>query len=280
MIDEYIQPINEPILIPPDEPPIIVSQKRATYNNLSLRYHKEVELQFIKKGQGAYFIQDQNYAFKKNSLIIILPYEVHRLIAHPGLYIEKWLALFPETMLDEDSKLTDLPRHICLAEDAAADLGFVFANIDNERKHRHPFWQDIIKTDLKKLIFLLRRNGAQTNDNPLEPENQLIKEIVKYIEMNFVEDLTLNSLSDRFALSPTYLSYLFKKCTGLNLRHYVIQRRIMEAQKLLENDSMLKISSIPQIVGFHDFTVFNRNFRQITGLTPSAYRKIIHKHSK
>ncbi len=43
---------------------------------------------------------------------------------------------------------------------------------------------------------------------------------------------------------------------------------------------MLKISAMPQMVGFNDFPVFNQNFKQIVGLTPSAYRKVMSEHNK
>ncbi|MDD3927447.1 MAG: AraC family transcriptional regulator [bacterium] len=282
--DDYIKPVHAPVLMLPDDPPIIVSWERAVYNSLPLTYHREAELQFVKQGLGSYFIQDRNYAFKKNSLIVIRPNEVHRLIPHPDLRIEKCTIIFPETLLDDDSKLTcfpaDFPRHICLSERDATDIEVILRSIEDERRYRRHLWLDVITTDLKKLILYIRRNGARENDDLPESENELVRKIVNYIETDFAQEITLNSLSEIFSLSPSYLSRLFKKCIGLNLKHYVLQRRIIEAKRLLENDPMIKVSSIPQIVGFHDFPVFNQNFKQITGLTPSAYRKIMDKHDK
>ncbi|MDD4153149.1 MAG: AraC family transcriptional regulator [bacterium] len=284
MTDDYIKPVHEPVLMHPDDPPIIVSWARAIFNNHALTYHREVELQFIKQGQGAYFIQDQNYAFKKNSLVVIRPNELHRLIPHPGLRLEKYTVLFPENVLDDGSKLacfpTDFPRHIGLSERDATDVEIILRSIEAERRYRRSYWLEVIKADLKKLILFIRRNRIQDNEDALEPENQLVKEIVSYIEINFAQDLTLNSLSEIFSLSPSYLSRLFKRSTGLNLKHYVLHRRTIEAKRLLENDPMLKISAMPQMVGFNDFPVFNHNFKQIAGLTPSAYRKVMNKHNE
>ncbi len=284
MTDDYIKPVHEPVLMHPDDPPIIVSWARAIFNNHALTYHREVELQFIRQGQGAYFIQDQNYAFKKNSLIVIRPNELHRLIPHPDLRLEKYTVLFPENVLEGDSKSApfsvDFPRHISLPERDATDIEIILRSIEAERRYRRSYWMEVVKTDLKKLLLFIRRNRISGNEDAPKPENQLVKKIVSYIEQNFAQDLTLNSLSEIFSLSPSYLSRLFKRSTGLNLKHYVLQRRILEAKRLLENDPMLKISAMPQMVGFNDFPVFNQNFKQIVGLTPSAYRKVMSEHNK
>jgi AraC-like DNA-binding protein len=284
--DSYTQPIRDLFPVLPDELPITVAWSRAipVSADYFLAYHREIEIQFVREGQGSYFIQDRNYPFKMNSLIIIRPNEIHRLIPHPGRRIEKGTVIFSETLLDDSEQpcfAVDFPHHnISLSERDATDFEVTLRSIIDEKNNHRPFWQDMIKTELKKLVLLIKRNGIQNDDITPEPENRLIEEVMRYIEANFAQDLTLNFLSNKFALSPSYLSHLFKKCTGLNLKHYVLQRRIIEAKKLLDSDPNLKISAIPQIVGFNDFPVFNRNFRQVTGLTPSAYRKIMHEHSK
>jgi len=282
IMSDYKKPIREPISTLPDEPPLIINWSRTVHAGYPLAYHRETEIQFVKQGQGSYFIQDRNYPFKMNSLIVIRPNEIHRLIPNPGQRIEKGAVLFPETVLGDGEQAcfpADFPHHISLSEHDAMDLEVTFRSIINEKNNRRPFWMDIVRTELKKFILLIKRNGVQKDDKLPEPENLLIEEVVKYIEANFAQDLTLSFLSDKFSLSPTYLSHLFKKCIGLNLKHYVLQRRVIEAKLLLENEPNLKICAIPQIVGFHDITVFCRNFKQIIGLTPSAYRKIIHEHS-
>jgi len=283
--DSYTQPVRDLFPVLPDELPITVAWSRAIPAGADyfLAYHREIEIQFIRQGQGSYFIQDRNYPFKMNSLIIIRPNEIHRLIPHPGRRIEKGAVIFSEALLDDNEQACfpkDFPHYICLSERDATDFEVTLRSMIEEKNSHRPFWQDMIKTELKKLVLLIKRNGVQNDDILPEPENRLIEEVMKYIEDNFAQDLTLSFLSDKFALSPSYLSHLFKKCTGLNLKHYVLQRRIIEAKKLLDSDPNLKISAIPQIVGFNDFPVFNRNFRQVTGLTPSAYRKIMHEHSQ
>jgi len=285
MSDDCTRPIQDLFPTLPDQLPTSVVWGRIVPDGVdfSLAYHREIEVQFVKQGQGSYFIQDRNYPFKMNSLIVIRPNEIHRLIPNPGQRIEKGAVIFSETLLGDSEQAcfpADFPHHICLSEHDATDFEVALRSIIDERNNRRPFWQDMIKTELMKLVLLIKRTGVQNDEELPEPENRLIEDVVKYIETNFAQDLTLNFLSDKFALSPNYLSYLFKKCTGLNLKHYVLQRRIIEAKKLLENTPELKISAIPQIVGFHDFPVFNRNFRQVIGLTPSAYRKIMHEHSK
>ncbi|MDD3927308.1 MAG: AraC family transcriptional regulator [bacterium] len=285
MSDNCTKPVRDLFPVLPDQLPLTVAWSRAVSAgaNFPLAYHLETEIQFVKQGQGSYFIQDRNYPFKMNSLIVIRPNEIHRLIPNPGQRLEKGAVIFSENLLDDSEQACfpdNFPHHICLSEHDATDFEVTLRSIIDERNNRRPLWQNMIKTELMKLVLLIKRTGVQNDEELPEPENRLVEEMIKYIETNFAQDLTLNFLADRFALSPSYLSHLFKKCTGLNLKHYVLQRRIVEAKKLLESDPKLKISAIPHIVGFHDFPVFNRNFRQVIGLTPSAYRKIMHEHSK
>ncbi|MGI6383884.1 MAG: helix-turn-helix domain-containing protein [bacterium] len=75
--------------------------------------------------------------------------------------------------------------------------------------------------------------------------------------------------------TPGHLSRLFKQHTGLGFKQYITQRRIAEAKRLLREDIDLSVDAISQRVGFRDFVVFNRNFKIFTGMTPSAYRRML-----
>ncbi|HEY3298341.1 MAG TPA: helix-turn-helix domain-containing protein, partial [Armatimonadota bacterium] len=60
---------------------------------------------------------------------------------------------------------------------------------------------------------------------------------------------------------------------GLGFKEYLIHRRIVEAQHLLE-ETDTKVTTIACEVGFDSISAFNRDFHMLTGITPAAYRKL------
>jgi two-component system response regulator YesN len=97
------------------------------------------------------------------------------------------------------------------------------------------------------------------------------KNIVKFIQNNFQGDITLKSLSQQFHFSESHLSRCISKETNMSFPHFLNQLRIEHAVHLLEN-SNLKVSEIANDVGYHDTSHFNRTFKSIKLVTPSAYR--------
>ncbi|MFW5749714.1 MAG: helix-turn-helix domain-containing protein, partial [Halanaerobium sp.] len=87
------------------------------------------------------------------------------------------------------------------------------------------------------------------------------------------KSLTLSSLADKFNYSPAYLSRAFKEVTGFNFVEYKNNVRIKEAGKLLQQ-SKLSVTEIATEVGFNNITHFGRIFKEITDLSPLAYRKV------
>lgn len=99
-----------------------------------------------------------------------------------------------------------------------------------------------------------------------------IKMIIKHIEQHFEEELTLNDLAYKYALSPNYFSTVFKKETGKTVVNFITEVRIKNACRLLveTKDSVVEISNK---VGYEDSQYFFRVFKKITGKTPLEYRK-------
>ncbi|MFL5662981.1 MAG: helix-turn-helix domain-containing protein, partial [Ktedonobacteraceae bacterium] len=65
---------------------------------------------------------------------------------------------------------------------------------------------------------------------------------------------------------------LFRKTTGLSPHHYVIQRRLKQAQQLLKS-TRLSIGEIATAVGFYDQSHLVRHMRRVMGVTPTYIRK-------
>lgn len=104
--------------------------------------------------------------------------------------------------------------------------------------------------------------------------SKLVEEMMKYVAERIGDSFTLKDVAHTFSFSPNYLGYLFKEETGENFSDYVIRMRMDLAKKLLR-DPKRKIYEVASEIGYKNFTVFNRQFRNLFGIAPGDYRKRI-----
>jgi Response regulator containing CheY-like receiver domain and AraC-type DNA-binding domain len=103
--------------------------------------------------------------------------------------------------------------------------------------------------------------------------NALMREIRDYVAKHFMDpNLSLTLLSDRFQISPKYLSQLFKESIGQNFSDFLIGLRIEYAKKLLR-ESDVTVQYISEMMGYANPTSFIRVFKKIVGLSPGQYRE-------
>jgi len=111
-----------------------------------------------------------------------------------------------------------------------------------------------------------RRHRTST---PLSP---LVQGVIDWIHSHSEEELSLKTLSQRFRLNPTYLGQKFHQETGFHFSPYLAELRIKKARYLLET-THLKAGEVGLRVGFSDPGYFFRIFRDLTGQSPTEYRK-------
>ena len=84
--------------------------------------------------------------------------------------------------------------------------------------------------------------------------------------------LNVNFISSLIPCSPSYLSQLFYKKTGIKLSVYINEKRLEYAKQLLKNTNM-NIKEVAYSCGYSDPSYFIRIFRQTIGISPHRYRK-------
>jgi len=99
-----------------------------------------------------------------------------------------------------------------------------------------------------------------------------IKQAQAYINKNYASDINLEKISATAGFNATYFSVLFKKETGMGFLEYLTNVRIKAAKQLL-GDTKKSILEICLEVGYRDLKHFTQQFKKITNLTPSEYRK-------
>jgi AraC-like DNA-binding protein len=96
---------------------------------------------------------------------------------------------------------------------------------------------------------------------------------IKLIESDFSNpNLSNEILAAECKISEIYFRKLFKKHFRTSPRQYVIELRIQNAKRML-SEGALKISSISEACGFAGVYHFSRQFKSLTGKTPSEYRR-------
>lgn len=100
----------------------------------------------------------------------------------------------------------------------------------------------------------------------------LIRKTNRLIMENIDRNITLSSLAEALFVNRTYLSELFKEKTGLNLISYITEMKMRRAQILISKGDM-RICEIADLLGYEDTEYFSRIFKQLTGCSPSGYRR-------
>jgi AraC-type DNA-binding domain-containing proteins len=100
----------------------------------------------------------------------------------------------------------------------------------------------------------------------------LFDAVRNFIEKNYQQPITRESVADDFFISPNYLSWLFRKEGHMTFGDYINQVRLERAKFLLRRFD-LGVNEIANQCGFNDPNYFCRVFKKNTALAPTEYRK-------
>lgn len=127
---------------------------------------------------------------------------------------------------------------------------------------------------LEDMAHMLRRfappepqNSASTAKHPM------VARAIRYIASHYNEHLSLESISEKFQITPEYMSYLFRRDMGINFITYLRECRLSKACEMMEG-GRVKVYEVAQAVGFSDAKYFCRVFKDSTGMSPGTYLKM------
>lgn len=94
----------------------------------------------------------------------------------------------------------------------------------------------------------------------------------RHIHEHLGGQLGVEDIAAVTGMSRAHFSRLFKRVAGVSPHEYVLRRRVERAKELLHADPTLPLSDIAAEVGFCDQSHLTARFRELTGVTPAAYR--------
>ena len=149
--------------------------------------------------------------------------------------------------------------------------------------------RDMMEHNTYGLTNELRRNGqlqiflsliaesAGTQARPEEDKaNQYVKRAVEFIQRNYCNPVKVTDVADYVCINSSYLYTLFEHSMGMSPQQFLTAFRLTRAAELLAV-TQLPVESIALSCGYNDPLVFTKAFKQMKGMSPSAYRKELQK---
>ena len=113
-------------------------------------------------------------------------------------------------------------------------------------------------------------NSIEIDESATDPE--IVANAKHYIMDRYHEPLSLDEVAAAVNTSTRHFCKVFKKATGITFTDYLARVRVEKAKNRLQNPHV-RISEVAFDVGFESLSQFNRSFKRITAVSPSAYRK-------
>lgn len=127
-----------------------------------------------------------------------------------------------------------------------------------------------LRSLLSHFIYLFYKEYISLSDSS-HKKAPLVHQVMRFIESHLTEDLSLQTLADRYDYSSIYFHQLFKTITHTTLSQFVIQKRLDKAKELLIHTNKT-IKTICYEVGYNDPSYFVSVFVKASGMTPKNYR--------
>ncbi len=268
----------------------IFNMEYYAYNIGSYHYnwHKQVELLIVLKGNLELTSGGKSYTMFEDDIILINPGEGHTTFA----ISKECIAFVIHFDLDLFKTLCNLSNNIY--------LNFVTDNNNRYSKEANAIRQcvaklislvlsdnknkdiQIVSSVLSSLSSLFNLDGFISENNTSifrgKAENP-IKKMSKYIDKNYMNNITLEKLGRIGGYNTNYVSQLFKKHSGVSFYEYLTRIRLREAIiDLRETD--LSIADIANKNGFADVKSFNYYFKAQFSKSPSSYKNSLNSEHK
>jgi len=258
------------------------------YHHNPWHYHPECEITYIFKGWGILFVGDQMVEYGDDELIMMGPNLPHEWRSHvintPDLYSESVSIHFNQFFLGETfyqlaeaAMLRDFLTH--------SVRGIKIEDPHVKATLKHTLNELIIAGGIPKIYKLLEvlhlmaacndRQYLSSNsfvDSIDQSNNHRINQVYAYVMKNFTKAISIGEVATVINMTPTSFCRFFKDRTHKSFIRYLNEIRVGYACRLLL-EGKLSISQIAYESGFGNLSNFNKQFREVKGITPTMFIK-------
>ena len=253
--------------------------KDQTKREFSYHYHDFHKVIVFLSGKAAYHIEGKSYYLKPWDILLVNRHAIHKPEIDFSVPYERFVL-----WIRDDIASADLLR--CFQK--AIDRSFNLIRLDSGTQEKlkqllyeleaalkdEKFGSDLLGTALftqfmvyVNRIFLEKQYIYDTRSYSSDSQ---VEELLRYINHNLTEDLSIETLARKYYLSKYHMMRKFKDETGYTIHNYITNKRLLLARtKISEGMPVLKAA---QLSGFSDYTTFSRAYKKQFGTAPSQLK--------
>lgn len=245
------------------------------------------QLILFKSGQTSLSLNLTDYEANKNCFVIGTPFDIkrinsyknskHSLIVFTSDFLEKTGLLKKSSEVlhyfrTPYSPLWKLdPTDALLLDSLMKDLAY-----RHNTMKEHLYGKELLYLSFSTFLYEVAAIGkkiAPLITKQSSRKESLVQSFTSLVKIHFKKQRGLDYYASLLHITPKYLTTTVKEITGKSAGKIIESFVLQEAQMLLENSS-LSIAQVTDELNFSDQSFFGKFFKRLTGLSPSAYRKM------
>lgn len=243
--------------------------------SVHLHSHKNfTELSLLISGEGKLFCNNESYEIKPGMVIIKPPGILHAEYSMKTNPIEQYCIAIDFTEncneIFHSFNIPSVGSHILLNNYLVSNIRLLY-NLRKSQENTDEILYKIVESNLINTIAHLVTKYSILDEKRTK-YSPLIQDTLNCVKNNYQKDISLQSLADQMYVSPSHLSRQFKKEIGITFSNYLSDIRIGEAQRMLLFCDATN-EKIASACGFSNIQYFYKQFKNMTSLTPSEFRK-------
>lgn len=247
---------------------------------IDYHYHEFCKLLLLNSGSGSYVVDGQRYQLRSGDVVLIDCNRVHKPELDPNCDYERTIIYIDPAFLKQESTggcdltscFSSEQGHILRLSSQQYQKILSITTALEQELSKNRYGREVLgKALLMELLVTLCRYQMREDalhPAPMQPKNDRILEMLRYLDEHLCEDLNINHLADRFFISKYHLMRLFHKETGSTIHTYLIQRRLLTARELIKNG--VSASDACYRSGFRSYSSFTRAYSKNFGTTPTG----------
>lgn len=234
--------------------------------------HKLVsEVILVIKGEGVVIIAGERYPIQEGDLLVYNREVIHEeYSSHANPLATFYCGIsHPEAsaLLSPERCPVMKTKHYKPTIQALFDLLYVESR--EQQEHYRETTEHLLSSLYIWIQRLSQQNAAPAADQGSESLAIRIKE---YLDLHYLQHLTLQDIAAAFHMNPYYISHVFHRQYADSPIHYILVRRMAEAKQLLVSTDM-KISAIASLLGYENANYFTILFTRLMKESPTQFRK-------